>query len=323
MLGGKSCNRLHNTVSLSFFTGALVLDLLFPLTGQGLLSPPLLDQIERPVADGGVQEGSQLTGQLKSGKFPEEVFEGLLQNVFSIGLIRTEAYSQGEDPVAVTEIKDTTELISFLDQIDLSKGNIWLEIGGLFALMLSTTAMLNSLRRSLNDFYDLEKWQVSRKRRIVRGVMFRMMSVGVVTGSVLIFIVVYFLETVFLSMGGGLFSEHTWYGSFFSYVARHGLPLVTDIFLFAFIFMYINDGKVRWRRAFEGALVTGILMYLGQLLIHLYIQNFFFAAKGGMIAGVLLVVLVWVYYSSQIIFLGAKFIAVRSRMLGHEVRLRD
>lgn len=220
-------------------------------------------------------------------------------------------------------IKDTTELISFLDQIDLSKGNIWLEIGGLFALMLSTTAMLNSLRRSLNDFYDLEKWQVSRKRRIVRGVMFRMMSVGVVTGSVLIFIVVYFLETVFLSMGGGLFSEHTWYGSFFSYVARHGLPLVTDIFLFAFIFMYINDGKVRWRRAFEGALVTGILMYLGQLLIHLYIQNFFFAAKGGMIAGVLLVVLVWVYYSSQIIFLGAKFIAVRSRMLGHEVRLRD
>ena len=70
-----------------------------------------------------------------------------------------------------------------------------------------------------------------------------------------------------------------------------------------------------------GALVTGILLYLGQLLIKYYLGNFFFASKGGF-AGSFFVILAWVYYSSQIIFLGAKFTAVYARMVDQPIRVK-
>ncbi len=220
-------------------------------------------------------------------------------------------------------VKNPAELLSFMDQIDLSNQNPLFEILGLLALVFSTTTMLGSLRRSMNEFYNLDSWKVSRKRIIVRGVLFRIMSVGFITGGVLLFVLLYFTETIFLSVGYNLFEHDTWIADLWSFIARHGLPVVTNSMMFVFVFKYVHDGKVAWKRAIEGAMVTGALMYLGQLLIHFYVQNYFFAGKGSMLAGTLLVILVWVYYSSQIIFLGAKFIAVRSRLKGTPIRLRD
>ncbi|MDG2440935.1 MAG: YhjD/YihY/BrkB family envelope integrity protein, partial [Crocinitomicaceae bacterium] len=108
----------------------------------------------------------------------------------------------------------------------------------------------------------------------------------------------------------------------FSGLARHGVPILANVIIFSFIFKYLHDGKVKWRRAIEGALLTSLFLYIGQLIIKFYLLNYFFGASGG-VAGTMLVILVWVYYSSQIIFLGAKFINVKSRLLGEPVEVRD
>ena len=68
----------------------------------------------------------------------------------------------------------------------------------------------------------------------------------------------------------------------------------------------------------RGAIVTSVLLYLSQLLIKYYLVNFFFAADGG-IAGSILVIMVWVFYSSIVIFFGAKYTAVYAERVGEPI----
>ncbi|MBI3240218.1 MAG: YihY/virulence factor BrkB family protein, partial [Flavobacteriia bacterium] len=87
---------------------------------------------------------------------------------------------------------------------------------------------------------------------------------------------------------------------------------------FTIIFKYLNDGRVEWKLAISGALVTAILLYMGQLLIKYYLKNYFFGSSIGL-PGTILVMLAWMYYSSQIIFLGAKFTKVYATKVGRPI----
>ena len=223
-----------------------------------------------------------------------------------------------KDQVGIT---DVDEMFGFLKTVDLSSGNPWLEFVGFLALLFSSTAILTSLKRSLNEFYDIdEQLKLGTRKKIVRGIVFRLISMLFILGATVLIIVLYFAETIFLSV------SHKWlssYGSvdwFISSLASYGIPILMSAIVFTFVFKYLHDGKVKWKMAIQGALVTSSLLYVGQLLLKFYLTNYFFAAKGG-VAGTLLIILVWVYYSSQIIFLGAKYIAVRSRIKGHPIQV--
>lgn len=219
-------------------------------------------------------------------------------------------------------LSDVTGILDFLGDMDLGGGNVFMEIMGMIALLFSSTALINSLRRSMNDFYDLEKFQGSRKRIIVRSALFRLLSMLFITGTTVLLVIIYFAETLFLSVGNDLLAEYDVLNSIFTYIAQHGIPIIANGIVFAFVFKYLHDGKVVWKRAIQGAILTSVLLYVGQLLIQYYLSNYFFAAKGGVV-GTILIILVWVYYSSQIIFLGAKYVAVKSRLCGQEITLRD
>ncbi len=219
-------------------------------------------------------------------------------------------------------LSDVTGILEFLGQLDLGGGNVLMEVVGMFALMFSSTALINSLRQSINDFYDLEKLTGSRKKLILRSALFRLLSMLFITGVTVLLVIFYFAETIFLSIGNSLLENYAFLNIIFTHAAQHGIPLLANGIIFAFVFKYLHDGKVVWRRAIQGAVVTSILLYVGQLVIQYYLTNYFFAASGGVI-GTILVILVWVYYSSQIIFLGAKYVAVKSRLSGDPILLRD
>jgi membrane protein len=218
-------------------------------------------------------------------------------------------------------LADVSGILDFLNTMQLSKGNVLMEVIGILALMISSTAILNSLRMSINDFYDLEKLK-GRRRKIVRGLLFRLLSMAFIAGATVVLVVFYFAETVFLSLGNDLLADYDTLNRIFAFAAHMGIPLLANTIVFACVFKFLHDGKVVWRRAIEGALITGILLYLGQLIIQYYLTNHFFGSGGGVV-GTILIILVWVYYSSQIIFLGAKYIAVKSRISGQTIQLRD
>ncbi|MGI9175735.1 MAG: YihY/virulence factor BrkB family protein [Rhodothermales bacterium] len=85
--------------------------------------------------------------------------------------------------------------------------------------------------------------------------------------------------------------------------------------LFAAIFKVLPDAKVAWRDVWVGASVTALLFVIGKFLISLYIgQSDPSEAYGA--AAALALLLVWVYYSAMIIFLGAEFTQVWARQRG-------
>ena len=76
--------------------------------------------------------------------------------------------------------------------------------------------------------------------------------------------------------------------------------------LFALIFRFVPETKVRWSDVWLGAIVTAMFFTLGKTLIGLYLGKSSVASAYGA-AGSIIVVIVWVYYSAQIFFFGAEF----------------
>jgi membrane protein len=83
------------------------------------------------------------------------------------------------------------------------------------------------------------------------------------------------------------------------------VPFVVTAFLFLLMFVYLPDKRVAWRHCFAPAIVTATLFTLGKYLIGFYLGHSAVASSFGA-AGSLAVVLVWVYYSAQIVLLGAE-----------------
>ena len=219
-------------------------------------------------------------------------------------------------------IQDVSGILSFLNGVDMEKGSFFLNVIGIFALLLSSTALLASLRGSINDFFDIEPVFHSHKKMIIWHLVSRLVSISLLTTIGIVVIVIYFAQTFLLSFGTHLFEGRELIHGFVLSTIEHGLSIFSSVIIILFIFKFLHDGVVKWSLAFAGALVTGLMLYFGQLLIKYYLGNYFFAKDGG-IAGTMLVLLTWMYYSSQIIFLGAKFTAVYASMTGQKIVLRN
>lgn len=85
--------------------------------------------------------------------------------------------------------------------------------------------------------------------------------------------------------------------------------------LFALIFKVLPDTKIEWRDVWVGAAVTALLFTLGKFLLGLYLGRSSTASAYGA-AGALVVILLWIYYSAQIVLFGAEFTQVFAKRFG-------
>jgi membrane protein len=88
--------------------------------------------------------------------------------------------------------------------------------------------------------------------------------------------------------------------------------------LFAMIFKFLPDAKIAWRDVWIGAFITAALFTLGKFALGLYLGRSGVASSYGA-AGSLIVLLLWVFYSSQIVFFGAEFTQVYANRFGSRV----
>jgi membrane protein len=88
--------------------------------------------------------------------------------------------------------------------------------------------------------------------------------------------------------------------------------------LFALIYKVVPDVKIGWRDVWYGAAVTALLFTIGKALIGIYLGKAGVGSPYGA-AGSLVVLVVWVYYSAQILFLGAEFTQVYARRFGTRI----
>ena len=201
-------------------------------------------------------------------------------------------------------ISDSESILSYIKTMQLDQEGWFFEVISIFILLYTCSAFLVSLRRSLNEFFNVGNKE--NQNIILSLLRFRFLSVFFIAAFALIIILFYFFQIFIVSL-----LEH-WIVSTNGFVdvglsiINHLLTIFSNVLILWLIFKYVNDAKISSNLAFKGAVLTAILLYTSQLGIKFYLQQYFFLGKSG-IAGSLFILLAWVNYSSQIVFFGAKF----------------
>lgn len=179
------------------------------------------------------------------------------------------------------------------------------------ALLLAATKAFAELKDSLDVIWGSERAASSTILNLVRG---RLLSFSLI-------LTLGFLLLVSLLISAALAALQKYWGAWFSDVAwitegiNSLLSFVVVTSLFAIIYKWLPEASIAWRDVGVGALVTASLFTLGKFLIGLYLGNSATASSFGA-AGSLVVILLWVYYSSQIFFFGAEFTRVYAERRG-------
>ena len=97
------------------------------------------------------------------------------------------------------------------------------------------------------------------------------------------------------------------------------MSVISTTAIFAAIFKVLPDAHIKWRDVFIGALITSILFLIGKLLIGYYIGSNDTASMFGA-AGSVIILMLWVYYTSAILYLGAVFTKVYATNHGGKIR---
>ncbi len=104
-----------------------------------------------------------------------------------------------------------------------------------------------------------------------------------------------------------------------SQIVNFVISLAVITVLFALIFKYIPEAKIAWADVWIGAGLTALLFTIGKALIGLYVGYSSLSSTYGAAAS-LVVILLWVYYSDQILFFGAEFTQVYANTYGSGIR---
>ncbi|MET0855470.1 MAG: YihY/virulence factor BrkB family protein [Telluria sp.] len=178
-------------------------------------------------------------------------------------------------------------------------------------LLFGATSVFAELKDSLDEIWSVPKptgptwWDVIRTRLLSFGLI-------LVLGFLLmVSLVVSAALAILENFVGGLYKDATLILSWIAWLISFGVIAV----LFGVIYKLLPRIKLSWRDVTIGALGTAAMFELGKYLIGLYIGNSGVANSFGA-AGSTIAMLLWVYYSAQIFFLGAEFARQYALQLG-------
>ncbi len=183
---------------------------------------------------------------------------------------------------------------------------------GFLTLIVSATGFFAQLQDALNTIWNVEgaargDWLSFLKKRVLSFTM--ILGIG-------------FLLLMALVVSAGISAVAHMFAGSAPAVLLHLLNLAVSFIvitlLFAMIFKVLPDVDIRWRDVGIGSGITALLFSIGKFFIGLYLGRSAFSSTYGA-AGSLIVVLVWIYYSTQIFFIGAEFTQVYARYMGEQI----
>ena len=186
------------------------------------------------------------------------------------------------------------------------------QIASVALLIFSATGLVGQLQASLNQVWDVEPDpnQGGVKSFIVK----RALSLAMILGIAFLLLVSMLLTTA-LGVAGEWITEWLGIRLGMQYLISEGTTFVLITILFAAMFKVLPDAQVPWKVTWIGAVMTAVLFTVGKFLIGLYLGNKDMTSSYGQ-AGSLVLLLVWVYYSSMIFFLGAELTQVWAKRQG-------
>ncbi len=206
-----------------------------------------------------------------------------------------------------------------------SGDSFWATILSVGTLVFAATGVFANLQISLNKIWEIKPVP---SNGILSFLGTRLLSFGFVVGLGFLLMITLVLNALVMGFMDKIAELVPALGPLVLAVTSWVLTTAVTAVIFAVMFRFLPDARARWRDIWVGALFTAILFGLGRILIGFYIGNSDFSSTYGA-AGALITLLVWTYYNSQILFLGAEFTATWARRSGnpitpnaHAVRIR-
>ncbi|NOU59497.1 YihY/virulence factor BrkB family protein [Marinifilum caeruleilacunae] len=219
-----------------------------------------------------------------------------------------EIYAQLKDVLG----KDASiQIQNLIKNQHVNHNNILTTCIGFATLALSASGMFTQVHNAFNDIWNLKS---KPKSSILNYIRMHFASFTILIG-------LFFLILISLSINGFLVNHasNLQQSYRFLYLYEHLVSVVVFSIVFAIMFQFLGDSKIHWKAVALGGLFTSLLFTFGKAGIGLYISHSHISTTFGS-ASAIAILMLWVYYTSQILFLGASFVSVVSSRLGYEIK---
>jgi membrane protein len=192
----------------------------------------------------------------------------------------------------------------------------WAKTVGIITLAISATTVFMSLQNSLNKIWGIKP---KPARGWLKYIVNRLLSLAMVISFAFVLLVSLVVDTILVVFQG--FLARIMEGITLYLVTALNLLISLGIItvIFGLLFKVLPDAKISWRHVWVGALITTLLFTLGKYLIGFYLGNSSFNSAYGA-AGSLVIILLWVYYSTVIFLFGAELTAVYAKFKGAAIQ---
>lgn len=208
-----------------------------------------------------------------------------------------------------------TQLQQIVTHLQLSgKTGTALIVGGAI-LLFGASSMFVEIQDSLNIIWRVKS---KPKRGWLKWLQNRFLSFSLIIALGFLLLVSLMVNIAVNALSTRL--EHVWPAVTVTIFDALNLviTLIVIAVLFGIIFKFLPDVKIKWRDVRSGAIFTALLFMLGQYLIGLYLK--YTAQNSGYgAAGSIIVILVWIYYTSAILYIGAEFTEVYAEATGSDI----
>lgn len=226
-------------------------------------------------------------------------------------------------PEAALQIQEVIIGVSDYDQ------NWWATLIGVAMLVFGATGVFYALQEALNKIFGVRS---PIRIGVLRILTNRALAFGMVVAICFIVVISLLLNTVLITFANFIsdipvFQNYS--PNWTSNLSSSALLIFKNVgsfmmftLFFAAVYKVLPNVYLKWKHIWAGAILTAILFGIGEFLLGFYLSNTnFWSAYGA--AGFIVVILIWVNYSSQMIFIGAEFIKVYCKHKGYEIQPKN
>ncbi|MFO1241764.1 MAG: YihY/virulence factor BrkB family protein [Rickettsiales bacterium] len=175
---------------------------------------------------------------------------------------------------------------------------------GIATLLFAASGVFAQLQDALNTIWGIQ----AKSRPFFHILKDRFLSFTMVLGTGFLLLTSLTISAGLSGLGDYFFGQSSSMTTLLE-ALNFAVSFTIITFLFALIFKVLPDAHIQWRDVWLGAALTAALFTIGKFLIGIYLGRSALSSTYGA-AGSLVIVLIWVYYSSQILFFGAEFTQV-------------
>jgi membrane protein len=220
--------------------------------------------------------------------------------VFGKDAVEGKIYHQLKGLVGSDAAIQVQEIIS---NIEKSQQGSYGAIIGAVLLVFGATGVFTEIQDSINYIWSVK---AKPKKGWLKYLSNRAISFSLLLGTAFILLVALVINAVMDILSDRLVKVFPSYSVYFFQALSLLIILVAISFLFTIIFKVLPDAVIAWKDAMVGAIFTTVLFLIGKFLIGFYLGNSNIGLTYGAAASIV-IILLWVYYSSIILYFGAEF----------------